>query len=280
MSQRRGFRGGRRGGGGRNGRFSGRGVGGRTQNSGVGHPGDDAIEVPQGVECAIIPVAYKQQGELSDCLDAARAVKEELAKAGINTWTDMRRSLKPCDKFQFWEGRRIHVWIEIGKKEVAAQSVLVADLVNKVRHPNGRMIAKKSTVHTDNVVARIQEIIKEGKAKPPERKRAFDQTEDEGAPSKWAAVLDLIDEDAPPETLLSAAKAAHGGNKKSKKVKSDKEFPTKNARQQQPVKQDTVDMPAKAEITAEEKQAKKLKLKNKKKSKKTSVTQEVTSKSE
>lgn len=143
------------------------------------------------------------------------------------------------------------------------------------------MIAKKSNVHTDDVVARIQEIIAEGKAKPLDRKRPFGQRDDDDsgqAPSKWAAVLDLIDSDAAPDALLTAAKAATGGTKKSKRprnVRQPKPLPS-DPRQDNTsnVEQESAGN-SKQEISADEKRAKKIKLKNKKKSKKESKKESV-----
>jgi prolyl-tRNA synthetase len=53
---------------------------------------------------------------------------------------------------QDWESKGVNIRVEIGAQELRSNTVVVADLVTKTQHANGRMIATRTSVTLDNLV--------------------------------------------------------------------------------------------------------------------------------
>eukprot|EP00035_Acanthoeca_spectabilis_P038027 m.49525 g.49525 ORF g.49525 m.49525 type:complete len:254 (+) comp8963_c0_seq3:1566-2327(+) len=188
---------------------------------------EDKQNVPKSIDVVIIPVAFKKNNELGACLDRAREAKSVLASAKLSCWTDMRRTLTPSAKYQEWEGKGVSIRVEIGAKELSTNTVVVADLVNKVRHSNGRMIASRTSVTLDKLAELVTGIAEQAK----QGKRRHKGKEPEGNP-KWGALLDMIDKEADKSTLVAAAAAAAAdapaaAPKGQKAKKSDKDLKKK-----------------------------------------------------
>eukprot|EP00039_Didymoeca_costata_P010571 m.142654 g.142654 ORF g.142654 m.142654 type:complete len:248 (-) comp14884_c0_seq5:192-935(-) len=189
--------------------------------------GPDKDEHPPAakIDTVIIPISYnRNDGERAKVLDAAKVAKVALAEAKVNVWTDMRKSYSPSQKFQYWESLDLLIRIEIGPKDVDAGEFIIADLANKIKHPNGRMIAKRTRVKIDSLVEETKIALSNAKLKGGNKKRKFDETpEVKGDPEQ--ALLGLLDSFI---AKPSSGKAASGDdtetteNPKKKKKKTSK----------------------------------------------------------
>ena len=59
-------------------------------------------------------------------LEAADRTRKELAAAGIRVHVDAREGMKPGAKYYEWEGRGVPLRLEIGPRDVAAGTVMLA----------------------------------------------------------------------------------------------------------------------------------------------------------
>lgn len=76
-------------------------------------------------QVVIVPI-FKNEEEKSPVMDAARKVGVELVAAGIRIKMDEREGVSPGFKFNDWEMRGVPLRIELGPKDVAKGSVVVA----------------------------------------------------------------------------------------------------------------------------------------------------------
>jgi prolyl-tRNA synthetase len=76
-------------------------------------------------QVVIVPI-YKTDEERAAVLDASTRVRKELAAAGIRVHLDAREGIKPGAKYYEWEGRGAPLRLEIGPRDVAASSVMLA----------------------------------------------------------------------------------------------------------------------------------------------------------
>ena len=63
-----------------------------------------------------------------------------------------------------WEGLGVCVRVEIGSKDVANKKFVLADLANKVKHENGRLIAKRKFVSIEELPDSAKEVVESVKA--------------------------------------------------------------------------------------------------------------------
>ena len=97
-------------------------------------------------QVVIVPI-YRTDEERSAVLEAAHAVKRELAAAGVRVHLDGRDGMKPGAKYYEWEVRGVPLRLEIGPRDVAAGAVVLA------RRTGG----KKETLPMAGLSARIVE---------------------------------------------------------------------------------------------------------------------------
>ena len=96
----------------------------------------------------IVPI-YKSDEERGTVLAAADRIRRELAGAGIRVHLDAREGMKPGAKYYEWEGRGVPLRLEIGPRDVAAGSVVLA------RRTGG----KKESLPAAGLASRLQEIM-------------------------------------------------------------------------------------------------------------------------
>jgi prolyl-tRNA synthetase len=72
-----------------------------------------------------VPI-YKTDEERASVQGVARKLKEELAKANIRVTLDEREGPSPGWKFNDWEMRGVPLRVELGPKDVAKQSAVLA----------------------------------------------------------------------------------------------------------------------------------------------------------
>ena len=70
----------------------------------------------------------------------------------------------PCILIADWESLGLCVRVEIGSKDVAKKQFVLADLANKVKHENGRLIAKREFVTLEQLPERAKEVVAAVKA--------------------------------------------------------------------------------------------------------------------
>jgi prolyl-tRNA synthetase len=95
-------------------------------------------------QVVIVPI-YKSEQERAAVLEASDRLRKELAAAGIRVHLDGRDGMKPGAKYYEWEGRGVPLRMEIGPRDVASGSVVLA------RRTGG----KKETLPMDGLPARI-----------------------------------------------------------------------------------------------------------------------------
>ncbi|HEU4648307.1 MAG TPA: proline--tRNA ligase [Gemmatimonadales bacterium] len=76
-------------------------------------------------QVVIVPI-YKNDEERVTVLDAAERVRRALQAAGIRVHLDAREGMKPGAKYYEWEARGVPLRLEIGPRDVAADTVMLA----------------------------------------------------------------------------------------------------------------------------------------------------------
>jgi prolyl-tRNA synthetase len=92
------------------------------------HGDDQGLILPPKlapIQAVIVPI-WKNDAERSATLEAAARVRAALIGAGIRTKTDEREGSSPGFKFNDWEMRGVPLRIEIGPKDVANNSLVLA----------------------------------------------------------------------------------------------------------------------------------------------------------
>lgn len=92
------------------------------------HGDDQGLVLPPKlapVQTVIVPI-FKTDAEKAAVIEAARQVKAELAGAGIRVKLDEREGVSPGWKFNDWEMRGVPLRIELGPRDVAKQSCVLA----------------------------------------------------------------------------------------------------------------------------------------------------------
>jgi prolyl-tRNA synthetase len=95
-------------------------------------------------QLVIVPI-YKSDEERAGVLQAADRLRKDLAGAGIRVHVDAREGVKPGAKYYEWEGRGVPLRLEVGPRDVASASVVLA------RRTGG----KKESVPMDGLAGRL-----------------------------------------------------------------------------------------------------------------------------
>ena len=85
-------------------------------------------------QVVIVPI-YKTDDERAAMIEAADRIRRELAAGGIRVHLDAREGMKPGAKYYEWEGRGVPLRLEIGPRDVAAQSVMLARRTGGKKEP-------------------------------------------------------------------------------------------------------------------------------------------------
>jgi prolyl-tRNA synthetase len=92
------------------------------------HGDDQGLILPPRLaphQLAIVPI-FKTDEEKSTVLENARRLQRELADAGVRVKMDEREGVSPGFKFNDWEMRGVPLRLELGPKDVAKSSVVLA----------------------------------------------------------------------------------------------------------------------------------------------------------
>jgi prolyl-tRNA synthetase len=116
------------------------------------HGDDQGLILPPRLaptQVVIVPI-YKTDEEKAQVFEAARQIRDGLVTAGIRVRMDEREGTSPGFKFNDWEMRGVPLRIEIGPKDVAKGSVVLArrdrpGREGKSFHPQGGLTAVVSS---------------------------------------------------------------------------------------------------------------------------------------
>ena len=92
------------------------------------HGDDQGLILPPRLapyQVVIVPI-WKNDEEKSVVMSAVKEIREQLASAGVRVKTDERDSMSPGFKFNDWEMRGVPLRIEVGPKDVAKGTVVLA----------------------------------------------------------------------------------------------------------------------------------------------------------
>ena len=92
------------------------------------HGDDQGLVLPPRLaptQAVIVPI-YKNDDEKIPVMQAAKELKAQLLKANLRVALDEREGFSPGYKFNDWEMRGVPVRVELGPKDVAKQSVMLA----------------------------------------------------------------------------------------------------------------------------------------------------------
>ncbi|HEV3220338.1 MAG TPA: His/Gly/Thr/Pro-type tRNA ligase C-terminal domain-containing protein, partial [Candidatus Acidoferrales bacterium] len=120
------------------------------------HGDDQGLVLPPRLapyQVVIVPI-FKTDEERAQTIEAARKLKAELVKAGFRVVTDERDGVSPGFKFNHWELRGVPVRIELGPKDLAANSAMLAR-----RDRPGR--EGKSPASMDGIAASVGKLLEE-----------------------------------------------------------------------------------------------------------------------
>src|ERR687892_1401473 len=97
-------------------------------------------------QVVIVPI-YKTDEERAAVFQAADHLRKDLAGAGIRAHVDNREGMKPGAKYYEWEGRGVPLRLEVGPRDVASGSVVLA------RRTGG----KKESLPMDGLAERLRQ---------------------------------------------------------------------------------------------------------------------------
>ncbi|HZT74832.1 MAG TPA: proline--tRNA ligase [Terriglobales bacterium] len=92
------------------------------------HGDDQGLILPPRLapfQAVLVPI-FKTDAERQQVTEAARRLRQELAAAGVRVKLDERDNASPGFKFNDWEMRGVPLRIELGPKDVAKNSVVLA----------------------------------------------------------------------------------------------------------------------------------------------------------
>src|SRR5579864_7340015 len=120
------------------------------------HGDDQGLILPPRLapyQVVIVPI-FKSDEEKAQVFEAAKKIREQLVKANIRVKVDEREGQSPGFKFNDWEMRGVPLRMEIGPKDVAKGSVVLAR-----RDKPGR--DGKTFVSQDGIAGSVQELLVE-----------------------------------------------------------------------------------------------------------------------
>jgi prolyl-tRNA synthetase len=105
----------------------------------MSHGDDNGVIIPPRLaqyQAVIVPI-WKTDEEKTTVLEAAKLLQREMRAGGIRVHLDAREGIKPGAKYYEWEGRGVPFRLEVGPRDVAAGTVMLARRTGgkKVPHP-------------------------------------------------------------------------------------------------------------------------------------------------
>ncbi|MBZ5500832.1 MAG: proline--tRNA ligase [Acidobacteriia bacterium] len=151
------------------------------------HGDDQGLILPPRLapyQIVIVPI-YKTDEEKASVLETAQRLRRELVDAGIRVKLDEREGMSPGFKFNDWEMRGVPLRMELGPKDVAKGSVVLAR-----RDRPGR--EGKSFVPQQGIAAAVAQALEEIQKALYERALAFRQA-NTADPADYAAFKQAVE---------------------------------------------------------------------------------------
>jgi prolyl-tRNA synthetase len=123
------------------------------------HGDDQGLVLPPKLaphQVVIVPI-YKTDEEKASVLTAARTLNGELVKAGMRVKLDEREGQSPGWKFNDWEMRGVPVRVELGPKDVAKQSAVLARRDRPGREGKISVLLSDLPATAEKLLAEIQQ---------------------------------------------------------------------------------------------------------------------------
>src|SRR4051812_32643333 len=101
------------------------------------HSDDGGLVCPPKLaqyQVVIVPI-YKTDAERESVREAADRLRRELTSSGIRVHVDAREGMKPGAKYYEWEGRGVPLRLEIGPRDLAAGTVMLARRTGGKKEP-------------------------------------------------------------------------------------------------------------------------------------------------
>jgi prolyl-tRNA synthetase len=101
------------------------------------HSDDGGLVCPPKLaqhQVVIVPI-YKTDEERANVRETAERLRQELVKAGIRVHLDAREGMKPGAKYYEWEGRGVPLRLELGPRDIAAGTVMLARRTGGKKEP-------------------------------------------------------------------------------------------------------------------------------------------------
>jgi len=101
------------------------------------HGDDNGLICPPRLaqwQVVIVPI-WKTDEELARVLEASDLMAKDLRAAGIRTHVDRRQGMKPGAKYYEWEGRGVPLRLELGPRDLASHTVMLARRTGGPKEP-------------------------------------------------------------------------------------------------------------------------------------------------
>jgi prolyl-tRNA synthetase len=101
------------------------------------HGDDSGLVCPPRLaqyQVVIVPI-YKTDDERAQVVEAAEQARRALAAAGIRAHVDARDGMKPGAKYYEWEGRGVPLRLELGPRDLASASAMLARRTGGKKEP-------------------------------------------------------------------------------------------------------------------------------------------------
>ncbi|HEU4699865.1 MAG TPA: proline--tRNA ligase [Gemmatimonadales bacterium] len=101
------------------------------------HSDDNGLICPPRLaqwQVVIVPI-WKTDEEKAQVVEVGRRLRQELHAAGLRVHLDDREGMKPGAKYYEWEARGVPFRLEVGPRDVAQQSVMVAKRTGGKKEP-------------------------------------------------------------------------------------------------------------------------------------------------
>jgi len=124
------------------------------------HGDDDGLVLPPKlapIHVAIVPI-YKTDAERTQIVETAHKLAQELRDDGLIVKVDDRENVRPGEKYYEWERKGVPVRVELGPRDVAAQTVMIKRRLAPLE-PNGK--PKKETLPMANLGVSIGKVLDE-----------------------------------------------------------------------------------------------------------------------
>ncbi|MFN8016014.1 MAG: proline--tRNA ligase [Acidimicrobiia bacterium] len=124
----------------------------------MSHGDDKGLKLPSGVapkQVVIVPI-YRNENEASQVIESAQNICNDLVSKNIRVKIDDRDEVRPGNKYAHWEQKGVPLRIEIGPRDLEANSVMVSSRLGgekqKVSFNDISNFVEKELINFDNAL--------------------------------------------------------------------------------------------------------------------------------